>query len=70
MSEIPTHNEMKKDLIDAIYQELKDQEEHKRINEERQREIIMLEPSFEQAERQGEQSMNEHKYLNTLANVH
>jgi len=70
VSEIPTHNEMKKDLIDAIRDELREQEELKKQNEDLQVQIITLDPQFEQADRQHDVSMNEHKYLNTLANVH
>lgn len=29
-----------------------------------------MEPSYEQYDKQPDVSMNEHKYLNTLANVH
>lgn len=70
IADLPSQNEMKRELIIAIEEELREQEALKKQNEELQRNIIRMEPGFEQAERQPDVSMNEHKYLNTLANVH
>lgn len=61
---------MKRELILAIEEELREQDSLKKQNEELQRQIIIMEPSFEQYDKQPDVSMNEHKYLNTLANVH
>lgn len=70
IADLPSQNEMKRELIIAIEEELREQEALKKQNEELQRQIILMEPSYEQYDKQPDVSMNEHKYLNTLANVH
>jgi hypothetical protein len=61
---------MKRELIIAIEEEMREQDALRKQNEELQRQIIVMEPSYEQYDKQPDVSMNEHKYLNTLANVH
>ena len=70
IEELPSQNEMKRDLIQAIEEELREQDQLKRENEELQKQIIMMDSNFEQHSGQPDVQMNEHKYLNTLANVH
>ena len=70
MAELPSQQEMKKDLLQAIEEELREQDQLRRENEELQKSIISMDPSFEQYDKQPDVQMNEHKYLNTLANVH
>lgn len=61
---------MKKDLIQAIEEELREQDQLRKENEDLQKQIIMMDPNFNEQEKQPDVQMNEHKYLNTLANVH
>jgi hypothetical protein len=61
---------MKRDLIQAIEEELREKEQLEKENEDFQKQIIMMDSNFEQYDKQTEVQMNEHKYLNTLANVH
>ena len=70
MDDLPTQNQMKKDLIQAIEEELREKEQLEKENEDFQKQIIMMDSNFEQYDKNTEQQMNEHKYLNTLANVH
>lgn len=42
----------------------------RRENEELQKSIIAIEPNYDTQDKQTDGPMNEHKYLNTLANVH
>lgn len=70
IAELPSQNEMKQDLIQAIEEELREQDSLRRENEELQKQIIAIDSSFEQYDKQPDVQMNEHKYLNTLANVH
>lgn len=70
IADLPSQNEMKRELIIAIEEELREQEALKKQNEELQRQIIVIEPNFEQQDKVPDAQMNEHKYLNTLANVH
>lgn len=70
IAELPSQTEMKRDLITAIEEELREQDSLRRENEELQKQIIAIDSSFEQYEKQPDVQMNEHKYLNTLANVH
>lgn len=70
MAELPSQQEMKKDLLQAIEEELREQDQLRRENEELQKSIISMDPSFEQYDKPPDVQMNEHKYLNTLANVH
>ena len=67
---LPSQDEMKKDLIQAIQEELNEQEMLRRENEELQKSIIAIEPNYDTQDKQPDVQMNEHKYLNTLANVH
>ena len=72
--------ELRRELIVTIEEALREQDALKRHNEELQRQIMMMDTAnFEQHAHQGSgdahakadaQQMNEHKYLNTLANVH
>ena len=70
IAELPSQTEMKRDLITAIEEELREQDSLRRENEELQKQIIAIDSSFEQYDKQPDVQMNEHKYLNTLANVH
>ena len=71
IAELPSQNEMKRDLIMAIEEELREQDQLRRENEELQKQIILQDSAnFDQFEKQPDVNMNEHKYLNTLANVH
>jgi hypothetical protein len=70
IAELPSQTEMKRDLITAIEEELREQDSLRRENEELQKQIIAIDSTFEQYDKQPDVQMNEHKYLNTLANVH
>mmetsp|Transcript_4522 Transcript_4522/g.6814 ORF Transcript_4522/g.6814 Transcript_4522/m.6814 type:complete len:177 (-) Transcript_4522:650-1180(-) len=70
IAELPSQNEMKRDLIQAIEEELREQDQLRRENEDLQKQIITMDSNFEQYDKQPDVQMNEHKYLNTLANVH
>lgn len=70
IGELPSQTEMKRDLIQAIEEELREQDQLRRENEELQKQIIMMDQNYEQYDKQPDVQMNEHKYLNTLANVH
>ena len=71
MAELPSQQEMKKDLLQAIEEELREQDQLRRENEELQKSIISMDQGFENlGDKQPDVQMNEHKYLNTLANVH
>lgn len=70
IAELPTQHEMKKDLIQAIEEELREQDQLRKENEDLQKQIIMMDPNFSEQDKQPDVQMNEHKYLNTLANVH
>ena len=48
IADLPSQNEMKRELIIAIEEELREQEALKRQNEELQRQIIMMDPNWEQ----------------------
>jgi hypothetical protein len=82
MDEITNLNqqhELRRELIATIEEALREQEALRRHNEELQRQIMLMEPgTFDQQpshstgdhSKADAQQMNEHKYLNTLANVH
>ena len=70
IAELPTQHEMKKALIQAIEEELREQDQLRKENEDLQKQIIMMDPNFSEQDKQPDVQMNEHKYLNTLANVH
>jgi hypothetical protein len=53
IAELPSQNEMKNDLIRAIEEELKERDILMRDNEDLQKRIITLDPSFEQYDKQG-----------------
>ena len=61
---------MKRELIQAIRDEMDEYRTLKSQNDDLQRKIILLDPIGRDYDKQGEQQLNEHKYLNTLANVH
>ena len=61
---------MRKDLGLAIEEEFREKEQLEKENEDLQKQIIMMDSNFDQYDKQTEVQMNEHKYLNTLANVH
>lgn len=73
-------HELRRELIVTIEEALREQDALKRHNEELQRQIMLMDPGlYEQQAHAGPgdghskadaQQMNEHKYLNTLANVH
>jgi hypothetical protein len=68
--DLPSPDEMKRELIAAIREALDERDQLKRKNQELQKEIITMDSTYEQYDKQPDVSMNEHKYLNTLANVH
>ena len=47
IAELPSQDEMKRDLIQAIEEELREQDQLKRENEELQKQIIMMDSNFE-----------------------
>jgi len=69
-ADLPSPDEMKRDLIEAIEQAIEEREQLKNKNQDLQKEIITMDSTYEQYDKQPDVSMNEHKYLNTLANVH
>jgi alcohol dehydrogenase class IV len=48
IADLPSQNEMKRELIIAIEEELREQDALKKQNEELQRQIILMDPSYEQ----------------------
>lgn len=69
-ADLPSPDEMKRELITAIEEALEERDQLKSKNQELQKEIITMDSTYEQYDKQPDVSMNEHKYLNTLANVH
>lgn len=67
---MPSQNEMKQELIQAIKDEANEYETLRKQNDQLQRQIILSDNSNREYERATDQLLNEHKYLNTLANVH
>ncbi len=63
-------NTMKRELIQAILDERAEYEQLKTHNEELQKKIILSETIKQEQFAQSDQMMSDHKYLNTLANVH
>jgi hypothetical protein len=61
---------MQQELIMAINDEREEYETLKRQNDDLQRRIYLMDNKSNEYEKQSEQMLNEHKYLNTLANVH
>ena len=61
---------MKKELIQAIEDERREYQELKKLNEDCQKKIILMDSNQRDYEKQSDQMLHEHKYLNTLANVH
>jgi hypothetical protein len=47
IADLPSQNEMKRELIIAIEEELREQDALKKQNEELQRQIILMDPSYE-----------------------
>ena len=72
LHDLPSQNEMKRDLIQAINEEMRERDMLRRENDDLQRNIINMpsEQQFDGGDRHSDLQMNEHKYLNTLANVH
>lgn len=82
ITNINQQQELRRELIATIEEALREQDALKRHNEELQRQIMLMEPGTFDQQLQGHgadghgkggadaQQMNEHKYLNTLANVH
>ena len=70
IGDLPSQPVMKRELIQAIHDEMHEYQELKRQNEEFQKEIILMEYTGKDPEKQTDQMLHEHKYLNTLANVH
>lgn len=62
--------DMKNEIIATIEDEIREHEHLKRTNEDLQRQILMMDNITDQYDKQQDMQMNEHKYLNTLANVH
>lgn len=69
-ADLPSPDEMKKELITAIQEAIRERDQLKSKNHDLQKEIITMDSTYEQYDKQPDVSMNEHKYLNTLANVH
>ena len=70
VGDLPSQPEMKRELINAIEDERREYEQLKRQNEECQKKIILMDSSSNIGEKSSDQLLHEHKYLNTLANVH
>ena len=67
---LPTSTAMKKELIAAIEDERSEYQLLKKTNEDCQRKIILMDTNNRDYEKNTDQMLHEHKYLNTLANVH
>mmetsp|Transcript_9577 Transcript_9577/g.18670 ORF Transcript_9577/g.18670 Transcript_9577/m.18670 type:complete len:799 (+) Transcript_9577:1780-4176(+) len=66
-----SRRELREELLLGIEDAIKQQQELSTINSAQQRKIVTMKQKLEgMGEPTGEVSMNEHKYLNTLANVH
>ena len=52
IAELPSQNEMKQDLIQAIEEELREQDSLRRENEELQKQIIAFDNEYTQNEKQ------------------
>jgi len=61
---------MKRELIQAIEDERREYQELRKLNEECQKKIILMDHSKNDNSNNSDQMLHEHKYLNTLANVH
>jgi len=70
IGDLPSQPEMKRELAAAIEEERREYEVLRKQNEDLQRKIILNDTSNRADERQTDQLLSEHKYLNTLANVH
>lgn len=70
IGDLPSQPAMKRELIQAIEDERREYQELKKLNEECQRKIILMDHNNRDYEKQTDQMLHEHKYLNTLANVH
>ena len=70
IGDLPSQPAMKRELITAIEDERREYQELKKLNEECQRKIILMDHNNRDFEKQTDQMLHEHKYLNTLANVH
>ena len=70
VGDLPSAPEMQQELISAINDEREEYENLKRQNDDLQRKIMLMDNSTRDFDKQSEQMLNEHKYLNTLANVH
>ena len=70
VGDLPSQPEMKRELINAIEDERREYEQLKKQNEECQRKIILMDSTNNIGEKSSDQLLHEHKYLNTLANVH
>ena len=69
-TELPSHSEMKRELINAIQVTMKEKQERLVENWALQIEIMLRDSQFDSHDKQHDIANNEHKYLNTLANVH
>jgi len=72
LHDLPEEGEVKEELIRAVTDEFREYETLKRANEDLQMRIIKNDSS-KMTNDDGaikEQTLSEHKYLNTLANVH
>lgn len=70
IAQLPSQNEMRNDLIQAIQEELQERDNLQRENDEFQKQILAMDQHNYDNQGQSDVQMNEHKYLNTLANVH
>jgi len=70
VGDLPTAPEMQQELIIAIKDEREEYEQLKKTNDDLQKKIYLMDNNNRDFEKQSEQMLNEHKYLNTLANVH
>ena len=62
---------MKRELQIAIEEARREQDSLKQQNGKLQKDIILMDVNtYDGGDKQGDRSLDEHKYLNTLANVH
>ena len=69
MADLPSQPAMKRELIQAIEDERREYQELKYKNEECQKKIFLMDNTRDY-EKSTDAMLHEHKYLNTLANVH
>lgn len=70
LADLPEEGEVREELIRAINDEFREYETLQRANQELQTRIIKNDHNQRSDDVKTEQVLSEHKYLNTLANVH